>query len=82
MCHDGEVVGFLRAISDRSVTTYVAELLIAVKERGKGLGTILLDVCHELYPSTRMDLLSTDGSDAFYQKAGFKSFPGFRRSFQ
>lgn len=77
--YNGHVIGFLRAITDGSVTTYIAELLVAKEWRGRGIGRALVEACHELVPSTRMDLLSTDQADAFYEVNGFRRFQGFRK---
>jgi GNAT superfamily N-acetyltransferase len=74
------VIGFLRALTDGTVTTYVAEVLVARDLRGKGVGRALLDTCQALYPDTRLDLLSTDEADGIYEACGFRGFPGFRRS--
>jgi ribosomal protein S18 acetylase RimI-like enzyme len=76
-----EVIGFLRAITDEQVTTYIAEILISPGWRGRGLGQALVETCHHLYPSTRVDLLSTASSDGFYDAIGFRRFQGFRRSY-
>jgi GNAT superfamily N-acetyltransferase len=76
---DGEVVGFLRALSDGAVTTYVAELLVAPAWRGRGLGRALLDACQALAPTTRLDLLAKPAATRFYERVAFRSFPGFRR---
>lgn len=73
------VVGFLRALSDGAVTTDVAELLIATPWRGRGIGSALLLVAQRLDPDTRIDLLATAESEAFYARAGFRPFAGFRR---
>ena len=78
---DGAVViGFLRALSDGAVTTYIAEVLIAPTYQRRGIATILLDACHDLCPATRLDLLSTEAADQFYAARGFRPFRGFRRS--
>ena len=77
-----EVVGFLRALTDEQVTTYVAEILISPRWRGQGLGQALIETCHRLYPSTRLDLLSTESSDSFYESTGFRHFQGFRKSYR
>ena len=79
--HDGQVIGFLRAITDGAVTTYIAELLVAKEWRGQGIGRALVDACHELVPFTRLDLLSTDQADPFYEANGFRRFQGFRKNF-
>lgn len=75
----GAVIGFLRAISDGAVTTYVAEVLVALDWRGRGIGSVLLDVAQRLCPGSRLDLLSTEGSGGFYEREGFRGFPGYRR---
>jgi len=77
-----EVIGFLRALTDEQVTTYVAELLVSPRWRGQGLGQALLEACQRLCPSTRIDLLSTASSDGFYEAIGFRHFQGFRRSYR
>ena len=76
------VVGFVRALTDGEVTTYVAELLVDPQYRGQGIGIALLDACHYLCPHTRLDLLSTESSDAFYEANGFRRFQGFRKSYR
>jgi GNAT superfamily N-acetyltransferase len=77
---EDRVIGFLRALSDGSVTTYVAEVLIAPEWRRQGVASTLLEACHRLYPGSRLDLLASDASSAFYSQNGFRSFPGFRLS--
>lgn len=77
---DRQVVGFLRAISDGAVTTYVAGLLIAPAWRGRGVGRALLGACQELVPSTRLDLLSEPDAIDFYTRLDFRPAAGFRRS--
>lgn len=75
------VIGFLRAITDGAVSLYLAELLVAPAWRRRGVATLLLEVCHRLYPTTRIDLLATASSQAYYQANGFRPFAGFRKSF-
>ena len=81
--HSAEVIGFLRALSDGAVTTYVCEILVDPAWRGQGIGRALIETCHHLCPSTRLDLLSggtADGGPRFYEANGFRRFQGFRRS--
>jgi GNAT superfamily N-acetyltransferase len=59
---------------------YIAELLVVPGWRGRGLGRALLDTCHLLFPHTRVDLLSTESADRFYEASGFRRFQGFRKS--
>ena len=76
---DGKLVGFLRAITDTQITTYLCELLIVREFRELGLGRLLIDVCQGLVPTTRLDLLSTDEADDFYRAIDSVDFQGFRR---
>jgi ribosomal protein S18 acetylase RimI-like enzyme len=71
---DDTVVGFLRAWSDKHITTYIIELLTDPNWRSHSIGSALLDACHALYPRTRMEVgSSTEQSDHFYQRYGFRN---------
>jgi GNAT superfamily N-acetyltransferase len=74
------LIGFCRSLSDGLITTFVAELLVAPSWRRRGIAGALLDVTQQLSPGSRLDLLSTSEGQSFYQQAGFRPFPGFRRS--
>jgi ribosomal protein S18 acetylase RimI-like enzyme len=76
---DGKLAGFLRAITDTQVTTYLCELLVGREFRRLGLGRLLIDVCQGLVPKTRLDLLSTGEADDFYRAIDCADFQGFRR---
>ena len=76
---NGKLVGFLRAITDTQITTYLCELLVSHEFRRLGLGRLLVDVCQELVPRTRLDLLSTGEADDFYRAIDCADFQGFRR---
>lgn len=80
--HD-QVIGFVRSLSDGEVTTFIAELLVAPEHRGKGLGRLLLDACHLLYPHTRLDLISDEKAVPFYKAIGFRYVgEGVRKSYR
>jgi ribosomal protein S18 acetylase RimI-like enzyme len=76
-----EIVGLLRGLTDGEITTYIAEIIIDMDYRGKGIGKALLNECHNLYPNTRLDLLSTEGADEFYENNKFRKVTGFRKSY-
>ena len=76
---NGRLVGFLRAITDTQITTYLCEVLVDREFRRLGLGKLLIDVCQGLVPTTRLDLLSTDEADDFYRAINCTDFQGFRR---
>lgn len=80
--HD-QVIGFVRGLSDGEVTTFIAELLVASEHRGKGLGRLLLDACHLLYPHTRLDLIADEEAVPFYKAIGFRTVgEGLRKSYR
>ena len=76
---DEKLAGFLRAITDTRITTYLCELLVGREFRRLGLGRLLVDVCQGLVPRTRLDLLSTGEADDFYRAIDCADFQGFRR---
>lgn len=78
---DDEVVACVRGFTDTLVTTFICEMLVEKKFRGHGIGKELLNYVHALYPSTRIEMLATEASRSFYQKEGYRSFYGFRKSF-
>ncbi len=76
------VVGFVRAMTDGWITLYVMELLVDARYRGRGIGQMLLDICHYLYPHTRIELLSMETSQSYYRTHGFRFIgEGFRKSY-
>ncbi len=77
-----QVVGFVRALTDGAITLYVMELLVAPDQRGKGIGRLLLDTCHFLYPRTRIEVTSAEAAQSFYIAHGFRYIgPGLRKSY-
>lgn len=76
---DGEILAYVRALTDGSVTTFVCELLVNRDARKRGYGQQLLDHLQLTYP-TRIDLLATRQAASFYEQQGFRAFHGFRKS--
>ncbi|MCJ1907587.1 GNAT family N-acetyltransferase [Planococcus ruber] len=79
---DGKVIACVRGLTDGYVTLYICELLVDEKERGSGIGQALLAHVHALYPKTRMELLASANSKAFYEKQQFRPFYGFRKTWK
>ncbi|GCE19058.1 GNAT family N-acetyltransferase [Dictyobacter kobayashii] len=80
---DDVVIGFVRALTDGAITMYIADLAVDAQLRGSGIGRSLLETCHQLYPSARLDLLAADGSRAFYEACGFRLLSdGMRKSYR
>ena len=40
----GNVIGFLRALTDGEITTYIGEIIVAQGHRGSGIGRLLMEV--------------------------------------
>jgi GNAT superfamily N-acetyltransferase len=78
-----QVIGFVRALTDGEVTTFIADLLVDPRYRRRGLGRLLVEACHALYPHTRLDLISEEDAVTFYKKEGFRDIgAGMRKSFR
>jgi ribosomal protein S18 acetylase RimI-like enzyme len=78
-----KVIGFVRGLTDGEVTTYIADLLVDPHYRGRGLGRLLVEVCHALDPHTRLDVISEEDAVLFYKKGGFRDLgPGMRKSYR
>jgi ribosomal protein S18 acetylase RimI-like enzyme len=69
----GRSIGFVRAITDRSVNAYICDFVIAEDCRGKGLGTWMLEVlmAHPDLVRTNQYLI-TENAQAFYEPHGFR----------
>jgi predicted GNAT family N-acyltransferase len=70
----GKLVGFLRVTSDRATVYYIADVIVAEEERGKGLGIALVrfaladeKVCQG------KGMLLTHTATGLYAKVGFYS---------
>lgn len=70
--HDGEQVGFSRAISDGHVQSYLADVYVLEEHRGRGLGVELVRFSVEEGPfaGTKWYLHTRDAHD-LYRKFGF-----------
>jgi len=69
---DGELVGFLRALSDFCYRTFIADLAVVSERQGEGIGRALLQKARETAPEARLFLFSTEDAGGFYQKLGFQ----------
>ena len=70
--HEGEQVGFSRAISDGHVQSYLADVYVLEEHRGRGLGVELVRFSVEEGPlaGTKWYLHTLDAHD-LYRKFGF-----------
>jgi hypothetical protein len=71
---DGSQVGFGRAITDRTVFAYLADVIIWPEYRGRGIGTRLVQALID-HPDCRTVIhwsLSTNDAHGLYEKARFR----------
>jgi len=78
---DDKIIGYIRGITDQSITLFICELLIDQAYRGLGVGQELLYYVHSLYPTTRVEMLASSTSQTYYENKGFRPFYGFRKTF-
>ncbi len=72
------VVGFLRAITDGTTTTYIAEFIVDPAWREKGIGAALIETCHQLFPSAQLQALSARLGDIRTEIKNLRPLEGFR----
>jgi len=77
---EGQVIAYLRGLTDTTVSLYVCELLIAASHRRLRIGERLLSHVHALYPETRLEMLASASSHTYYEKMNFRPFYGFRKT--
>lgn len=74
--NDGRTIGFVRAITDHSVNSYLCDFVVVEDYRGKGVGTWMLEtlMAHPHLARTGQYLITLDAM-AFYEKHGFAQHP-------
>ncbi len=75
------VVGFLRGITDGTMTTFIAELLVDPAWRGQGIGSALIETCHQLILSAELDMVSNPETEAMTEAEGFDCAQVFRKNY-
>ena len=70
---DGSLAGFARAVTDRSVFVYVADVFVLDVHRGKGLGVWLMEAMleHPELQGMRRWVLYTEDAHTLYERFGF-----------
>lgn len=76
LTREGLTIGFVRAITDHSVNSYICDFIIADEFRGQNLGTWMLEIlmAHPDLARTNQ-LLITENAQPFYEPHGFREHP-------
>ena len=70
--HDGQLIGFGRAISDGAYQAAIYDVAIVPEFQRKGLGTLLLKHILDRVGRYNVILYASPGKEAFYQKLGLR----------
>lgn len=70
---NGQLIGFLRGLSDFYYRCFIADLAVAKEYQGKGIGREILKFTRSLAPEARLILFAAEDAEPFYQKLGFKA---------
>jgi GNAT superfamily N-acetyltransferase len=68
---DGQLVGVLRGLSDYCYRCFIADLAVAKRVQGKGIGRKILQFTRDLAPDARLILFAAEDAEPFYRKLGF-----------
>src|SRR5947209_7412157 len=70
----GRQVGFARAITDRAVFAYLADVFVLPEHRGRGVGRLLIQAIldHPDLQGLRRFLLATKDAHGLYARFGFE----------
>ena len=73
---DGKTIGFVRAISDHSVNSYICDFIVSPDYQQQSLGTWMLEtlIAHPALARTNQLLITKDAMP-FYEKHGFTQHP-------
>lgn len=76
--HDeGRLIGFINAVTDKTLSAYIPLLEVLPAYRGKGIGSELVKRMTNMLSSFYMiDLCCDDNLSGFYEKLGFKKTAG------
>jgi GNAT superfamily N-acetyltransferase len=78
---DGALAGFARAVTDRAVFAYLADVFVLAEHRGRGLGVWLMEtmLAHPDLRGLRRVFLVTADAHGLYERFGFGPPQGVER---
>ena len=72
------VAGFVQLQSDGVIQAHLSLIAVGRDWRKQGIGRRLIELAFERSGAQRLDLVSTEDADAFYESFVHRRFPGFR----
>jgi len=75
---DGGVVGFAQLRTDGTLQAHLSLIAVAREQRGKHIGTRLIEEAFARSGAERIDAVSSERSDGFYESLPHRRFPGYR----
>lgn len=72
------VVGFAQLQTDGTIQAHLSNIAVDADLRRQGVATRLIEEAFARSGATRIDLLSTEGSDAFYESFEHRVYRGYR----
>lgn len=77
--HEGDnIVGFAKMQSDGVLQAHLSAIAVDEAYRGRGVGKRLVAEAFESSGGERVDLISTEGSEFFYESFDHRTRPGYR----
>jgi ribosomal protein S18 acetylase RimI-like enzyme len=73
-----EVLGFAYVQSDGAIQAHLSLIAVSRAHRRRGIGRRLIREAFARCGAERIDLVSTEGNDAFYESFTHRRFPGYR----
>jgi GNAT superfamily N-acetyltransferase len=82
---DERVIAYVRGLTDEIITMHITDLLVDPNYRVHGIGRLLLNVCHLLYPHAMINLVAEKEAIPFYKAVGYRYVGesyGYHKSFR
>ena len=76
--YGGAVVGFAELQTDGAIQAHLSNILVDHDQRRNGIGRRLVEDCFTRSGAKRIDLVSTEGADAFYESFEHRGLAGYR----
>ena len=79
-----KIIGMARVIGDSGLYFYIQDVIVLPQYQKRGIGLMVMEkvmnfIEHNTVPPTVIGLMSSKGSESFYEKFGFTKRPTERR---